>query len=256
MQGFRFLIYRILNGLFILYNIRIREKFITYGEHRIKYIFSPNKSKKLVVVFSGFHPKSARYNYMLSLKKYKYNKLFILDDFGANGTGSYYLDCVDNSQIEKAIIDLIKRIKEQHNIDELFFVGSSKGGYAAINFSLNFPDSTVIAGAPQYYIGSYMKVREYNVANKFILGENYTDEALVQLDNRLKQKIENSPNKPIIYLHYSDSEHTFSEHIKDLISDLENVGISVIKDIDHYKTHAGVAKAFPPFLQKTLNNLS
>lgn len=76
---------------------------------RLRYIYEDNHADKLMIVFSGFSPQKPMYNYMRTLKNVKtINKLFILDDFGYQG--SYYLkeDGLDTPQL--LVIELVKKI--------------------------------------------------------------------------------------------------------------------------------------------------
>lgn len=60
----------------------------------LKYLFDRSKkSKELVVVFSACTREGikARYNYVRTLKRFRVNKLFILDDFANDQRGCYYL---------------------------------------------------------------------------------------------------------------------------------------------------------------------
>lgn len=77
---------------FLLKMKRQQKVFPFYGR-KIKYLFEPNDSPILIVVFSSFPGKwrKARYNYVSTLSKTPANKLFILDNFGYRKKGSYYL---------------------------------------------------------------------------------------------------------------------------------------------------------------------
>lgn len=58
-------------------------------QNRLKYILQKNGSSTLIISFSGFPGNIApSYNYIRTLSGIKYDKLFILDDFGFRG--SYY----------------------------------------------------------------------------------------------------------------------------------------------------------------------
>ena len=66
--------------------IAVNEKLF---QGKVKYLFQRNGSKTLAIVFSGF-PVNEKpvYNYVKTLKNWKADKLFILDDFAYKG--SYY----------------------------------------------------------------------------------------------------------------------------------------------------------------------
>lgn len=60
----------------------------TYRLRGIKYLFENHSSDVLLVVFSGFS-ETPVYNYVKTLKSFKCDKLFLLDDFAYRG--SYYM---------------------------------------------------------------------------------------------------------------------------------------------------------------------
>ena len=227
------------------------KKFVSNGV-LIKYHFHPcKKSKTLVVVFPACYANKAQYNYMRTLSSFKCNKLFLLDDFGTNHQGCYLVE----DQVEKCCIELIQSIIDSisYPLEKIFFVGGSKGGYSAINYSLRIPDTIVIAGAPQYYLGRYLN-KENTIPNLEYLLHGVIDETgIKELDYRLKELLSTTTIKPKkIYLHFSDNEHTYEEHIRDLLADLYSAGIPVVKDVLKYESHSDVATFFPPYLIKTL----
>ena len=177
---------------------------------------------------------------------------FIKDDFGEDKTGNYLAE----EKSEHVVISLIDSIIKQKNIRDLFFIGSSKGAYEAINFSFHFPQVTVVAGAPQYYLADYLKKCNALSALQDILGESYSQVSFEKLNKRLKEKIESYPNVPhAIYLHYSNKEHTYAEHMKDMIEDIRKRGIVLNEDVCDYPTHSELANFFSPFLKNKITEL-
>ena len=98
--------------------------------NRLKYLFKRNKtSDELIVVFSGFPGDDvAKYNYVRTLSGVPCNQLFILDDFGWQKKGSYYLGENGDFYVEKMVLELIQMLKDQYKINRLITAGSSKGG--------------------------------------------------------------------------------------------------------------------------------
>ena len=58
-----------------------------------------------------------------------------------------------------------------------------------------------------------------------------------------------------VYLHYSDQEHTYEEHIADLISDLNRVGIDVRENIEKYTIHRELKYYFPVYLSESIKHI-
>lgn len=199
-----------LKSILIKMSILFTEKKYNCSNGRsIKYILERNDSDKLVVIFSGFpgNKESARYNYRRTLKNINFNKLFILDDFGYENRGSYYI-CENNDFfIEDGVISLINRVKAELDIKETIFLGSSKGGYASLYFGIKYGSEYIISGAPQYYIGDYLNTEKHKNILKSIVG-NITSNNINYLNNILRNEIITSINRPKIYIHYSEKEHT------------------------------------------------
>lgn len=203
------------------------------------------------MAFPACGPK-AKYNYARTLKPYDCWRLFIKDDFSENHRGNYLVE----ENTEALVLVLIHDIIEQQGIRRIIFVGSSKGGYEAINFSFHFKDVIVVAGAPQYLLGDYLNRPEQMPNLIDIVGEPVTSMSINTLNNRLRNKIRNSSFIPkAIFLHYSNEEHTYREHISYLIDDLRHRGIELHEDVKHYGSHMDLVHYYPPYLIKILREL-
>lgn len=229
---------------------------------RLKYMYFPADETKpdyanfLMVGFQGCHDKQARYNYVRTCNTLNIHRLFIKDDFAPNGRGSYYLGEHGQYNVERLVHDMVQSFMEKLQPEKTLFIGSSKGGYGAINCGIEFEKSIIIAGAPQYRLGTYLDkpVNRPNLID--IIGE-YTPEKIAELDVRLEQKIQANPYalSQTCYLHYSDREHTYEKHIKDLLCDLKASGMSVMEDIADYSEHGDVGKYYPNFLTATIRSM-
>lgn len=234
------------------------KKFFNDGV-RLKYLFDYKKnSDNLIVIFSSCTRKGvkARYNYVRTLKDVDDNKLFILDDFAEDKRGCYYLGHYPEYKVEKATYNLIEKIKNKVNAKKIIFCGSSKGGWACLNFGLKDfgVKNTIVCGAPQFYLGDYLK--SFEVMFPFIKGNNNAEEVIEELNTHLLKTITDNEHKDTdIYIHYSDKEHTYKEHIEDLLSALKKEKYNVIEDAWHYEDHSEVAFYFPTFLHDTVKSL-
>ena len=129
-------------------------------------------------------------------------------------------------------------------------------------YGLRDPGATVIAGAPQVYLGKYL-LSEYEKPDgnhdllPYMAGSPGNIEILTLLDNLIPKAINNleSPSDVTIYLNYSSLEHTFNEHIKDLINMFKSKSIKYELKVDSYTNHSDISKHFPKFLLKTLNEM-
>jgi hypothetical protein len=77
------------------------------------------------------------------------------------------------------------------------------------------------------------------------------------LDHYLENRIRTSQFKDsaMIYLHYSDKEHTYPEHIVHLLAELRDNNVKVVQDVADYTNHSDISFYFPDFLSKTVKTL-
>jgi hypothetical protein len=218
-------------------------------------MFIPKRSSKtLIIVFSGMDPKRASYSYINQLNDTKHNRLYILDDFGDDILGCFYLGINEKFQVEQAVQCLIKEIGQAHQIEKYVFCGSSKGGYAALNFGIEYPDAAIICAAPQYRLGYYLTCRRSPKLLHVIAGEKTSQEFLDALSRRLFDKLVASADhfRGKIYLHYSNVEYTYNGHVQYLLQDLEKYHYNYDTDCMDYPLHDDVGIYFPAYLRQSL----
>lgn len=238
----------------------------TYGENwPIKYMLldeSRGLSDDLVVVFSSCTRKGmpARYNYVKTLSQIRCAKLYILDHYGPEGRGCYYLGKHGDRQVCDNTAALIEEVKASTGAKRIIYCGSGKGGWAALYFGISDPNGLVVAGAPQYHLGQYF-VSEAKKPNgnkellPYVLGDNLSDAGIANLDILVRSKIMKGASSQTVFLCYSDCEHTYEEHVKPLCFDLEVVDRKIISDLRHFENHNDIGKYFSPFLYDTIRNL-
>lgn len=223
---------------------------------RLHYLLQTNRrSDTLVVCFSGFgNGGAAKYNYINTLKSVNANKLFILDNFGYNHQGSYYLGEQGDFFLPNMVISLIKKVQKERKINHVVMVGSSKGGSAALFYSIKMEAEACIIGAPQYFIGDYLSIDKHLPILEGIMG-NTLSESVDRLNRVMSDCVRDaSLQKPTVYIHYSPKEHTYPEHIVDMIGELESCGYTVVEDSEYeYTEHGDVAKYFPKYLLSVLS---
>lgn len=229
----------------------LHEKKFSYQGVDLRYMFEKNpQSESLIVIFSACTRKgiTARYNYVRTLSAIGSNKLFILDDFAEDKRGAYYLGKNLGNEIEQACKALISEMMIKHACKKLLFCGSSKGGWAALNLMCEFPQSVAIIGAPQYRLADYLLAPALEKCQKYVMPE-LNQKSVDYLNSYLSNKLlKAKEDKHYIYLHYSDSEHTYDEHIKYLLEDLKQFGYAYSLDVKQYSDHWDVSKYFPDYL--------
>lgn len=237
------------------YLMKFKQKTYTGKMYDIKYLVEFNKkSNDILIVFTACTKKGqkARYNYIRTLEGIKCNKLFILDDFGFDGRGAYYLgknkDFAIAIDVEKLIDEICKEVKAEKEI----YIGSSKGAYAALYFGMGRKNTSIVAGAPQYRLGNYLYLPSHRNILNYIMGDESKEsinKLNILMENRLKNN-ENNGNS--IYLHYSNEEETFKSDIEPLIEALNNLNIKKKYDIHRYKNHSDLTLYFPKYIKDTL----
>ncbi len=233
----------------------IQRSVITESGKKIKYIFKKqNNDNNLMVVFSAFSDPPAKFNYIRTLKNLKTNKLFILDEWGRSDyPGVYYLGEHGDYSLKEEIIKFINHIVSDIGSNcQISTLGSSKGGWCALYYGMRLSANTIIAGAPQYYLGNYLDCEFHQKTFNIMTGDDIGKDKDT-LNNLLPELIANYKNKIIIYLHFSDSEHTYFSHIKNLYEDLvNNDNFHVVADIQHYRSHGDVGEYFSTFVKEVL----
>ncbi|WP_163654758.1 accessory Sec system protein Asp2 [Listeria sp. PSOL-1] len=239
-------------------------KLISKKEHgergvSLQYLFKKKKAHdRLIVIFSAFPRPGmpATYNYLKTTQSLNADKLFILDKFGYNQVGGYYLFHFGAKSPEDMVTSLIQKIVKRKKYKEVIFIGTSKGGYAAMYYGLKLKADAVIAGAPQYLLGNYLTdIPEKRKTLLGMTGGNH-EFSVPYLNRLIKDRILNKESQQTkFYLHYSTVEHTYDEHISFLLEDLKKNGYQVFEDKRDYEKHQEVAIYFPPYLKETLQNL-
>lgn len=226
---------------------------------KLEYKFVEEKnSSNLVVVFSGYsnHPeKKAIFNYINSLKDVNENKLFILDDLGYEGRGCWYIGENGTNNVAESVNRLILKIIKDYGINKenIILVGTSKGGFASIYFSLVYGYKNVIAGAPQIKLGNYLN----NLNNKEILKSMVNKE--IDLDkeiNRLNELISNKgcDDKFNINIYCGLQDLHLKNHLEPFIIEtynkINNVNVQIIEG-----NHASIGTFFKDNLSTLVKNL-
>lgn len=232
-----------------------KQKIYKGEKYNIKYVFEENKnSKDVLIIFTACTKieQKARYNYVKTVDSFECNKLFILDDFGFDFRGAYYLGKDKDFAIEKDVNSLIDKITEKINAEKMIFIGASKGGYSALYFGLSRKNSIIIAGAPQYRLGSYLSLPGHKNILEYIMGDT-SKESIKFLDKLMENVIDfNRENNNSIYLHYSNKEETYESDINPLINYINKYNFNKHYDIHDYKNHADLTRYFPAFIKNTL----
>lgn len=177
----------------------------------------------------------------------KIDKLFILDNFGCRG--SYYWYENGDNYVENLTQGLIRQILRK-GYEKIYTAGSSKGGTCAIYYGLIFGASDIFAGACQYHIGTYLDTENHRKVLEGMMGKKVERDDIIKLDLKMKNIIKKFSNtSSVIHLCYSIEEHTYHDHIVDMIKELKNNNIKYFEKIDKYTNHGENGFFFSKYLK-------
>lgn len=180
----------------------------------VNFIYKPHNSNRMIVMSPGakskeFIPEYQRISYLDSIES---NVLIFSDptwDFGSKigwmqGTPDFYA-------IE-LIVRIIDNILSSVNY-ELYFFGSSAGGFTSINLASYFENSTAIAINPQTNILDYNQKQYVNslIVKNFMMTEEEYDTKFFGRHNLINVLIRNKLPKIYYFQNISDEKH-YKEH--------------------------------------------
>lgn len=239
------------------FKVLLAQKTFIYDDIEVKYLYSDVKnSDSLVVVFSACTRQGikARYNYVKTLDNINCSRLYILDDFGPDGRGSYYLGHMPEFKELEAVTALINKFINWKRPDQLLFCGSCKGAYAALNIGTSFSNSIIIIGEPTYRIATEFSLE--GELMQYWMGEVNKDNIDIidyYLTNRLKQN--SLKDTQTIYYYYSNVDEYIDRHTKPLLSDLKSFGYNVFETVGEFTRHGELGIYFAPFLKNNVKQI-
>jgi len=218
----------------------------------LKYIYKVKKQADvLVVVFSACTRPGlkARYNYVKTLDGMDCNRLYILDDFGYDQRGSYYLGHMPEFKEQEASVSLIQKVIKDTKPRKVLFCGSCKGGYGALNIGSRFENAVMIVGEPTYRIATEFKLAEGLL--RYWMG-NVTEENMEFVDNYLENQLMNNPyiDSQKICFFYSEKDEYVELHTSPLLQTLYGAGYDFEKEPAQFEAHADLGLYFPEYLKK------
>lgn len=182
-------------------------------DEKIKYVFERTEgSNHLIITFSSGAPNKSTnlhpYHYVKLAREFNCNRLFINDNLGKRGT--YYLCEKMNFDVSETVCLLIKQICKDNMIsyDNVFLLGSCKGGTAAIHIALKLNFGTVFAVLPQFRIGSYIDAYAKDVAVDMM--GIYGAQEIKVLDEYIPNLLNNKKNTTIhVLVSENDADYEF-----------------------------------------------
>ena len=135
--------------------------------------------------------------------------------------------------------------------NKVYTAGSSKGGTCAIYYGLQLNVTEVFSSACQYHVGNYLNKEHHRKILEGMMGKNYCKEDVERLNNELPTMIKNNAHSTtFVHLYYSEGDHTYQDHIIDLIKDLQSADIHISRTVDDYVNHDDNGLFFQKYLKE------
>ncbi|WP_457962726.1 heparinase II/III family protein [Arthrobacter sp. D1-29] len=221
------------------------------GSVSLNYLQVPASSamgqSKLAVVFTAIHqPGDFTFNYKKSVDTTGVHALYILDDFGDQG--SYYLSDHGDLSIFDATQALIARELDRLGLtaSDLITAGSSKGGTAAILHGIAAGAGHIIVGAPQVKIGSFLQVPHPNML-EFMMGDT-SDRSVNVLDAVVFEAIDDMLDSTRLSILVGEADHHYKNHVLPLKSHAENCQKQLDLTVLPGLPHAEIGAVYRQFL--------
>lgn len=202
----------------------------------------------LVFVFSAMMAVGDfSYNYKTTLDSVRARVIYLLDDFGDQG--SYYLQEHGNLDIfdtvQKFIASKIEEFSE--STSGVFFLGSSKGGTAAIIHGRKFENARIIVGAPQTRIASFVSKPHPNVL-RYMTGADQIEGA-AELDGYLFDPGCFPPNRSRITILVGKADHHYKNHVLPWMEFARSAGLDASMVALEGTPHSEIGAAYRKFLK-------
>ncbi|WP_169332142.1 heparinase II/III domain-containing protein [Corynebacterium lubricantis] len=229
-----------------------------FAEKPVNYLFEyfgdDEQIKELAIVFTAVGQKyDFTYNYRASMKKFKGAVVYILDDFGDQG--SYYLASNRNMAEFRSVQSLIKQLVHDLNLtfNDVISIGTAKGGSAALLHGVTLGIRQVLVGAPQYKIGSFLKNPHPNIL-RYIAGGT-TDADVSWLNQTAFTLLQSGTRTTKVSILVGKGDHHYRDHVVPLVDDLHMLGYAPELLLLPGTTHSELGGVFRGFLENLNNSI-
>ena len=221
----------------------------------VNYVLKEGKDQKdyLIVMFTGFGEQ--KYSNISTLDNIDCHKLFIADSYGPHG--SYYIGRGMSFDFESSVAALIFYISRKLGVaqENIICGGFSKGGSAALYFSLKYNLGHGVAGAPQIHIGNYIKDSSPETAN-YLLGSGEEWEGNLKKSNGLILELLEEDSLVNLHIFTSEKDNHFQPHIMPFLEKTEAHEKKVnMTQMNELHSQGDLAKVFPDYFLKKLLNI-
>ncbi len=225
------------------------------GERSLTYLLEEPHSKhgetRLCVVFSAIGaPWDFTYNYRSALTDVDAYRIYILDNFGAQG--SYYFADHRDTSIFNAVQGFLREMGDRLGVrpEDITLVGSSKGGTAALAHGLKLGVGRILVGAPQFLPGSYLRGAGPGILT-FIAGDD-SPESVAWLDKMIPNSIGNSVAQTRITVLVGANDSHLHVHVQPFMAFARAARLEASEMVVDDLSHQDIGRAFAPYASDLL----
>lgn len=227
--------------------------------NKVKYRFyEDSESDYLIVCFAG-NGNVPAYNYIGAFSGIKANRLYIKDDFSKKtfNNSVYYVGTNRKNEVMKYVSNLISKVSEQFGIphEKIILTGTSKGGYAAILYALEYGYRTCVVGSPTLYLGNSLLLEGNFRDQASVISGGIKNENITWLNNTLLNRI-NKSNGCDIHVVIGEGELRYDKHLLPFIdASKSNDKLRIHAQVKNFSSHDDIGKVYPPYATKKLRDI-
>ena len=179
------------------------------------HIFLNESSKKLVLLFSAMNMKAGQFNYKQAGRTLDENVIFLNDT-----SNQWYQEGIESlGDTFKTTIETIKQWIKVLNIEEVYTIGTSMGGYAAIQYGIHL-NAKILSFATRTILNTPHSKSKSKIKPSTQI-----------ICNDLRTIVNDSKEDIFLLCGESDPQDVFSAS---LLKDYKKVKLISLKGVDHY----------------------
>ena len=208
-------------------NLRSGESIVDLpsGKLRVRYKPSTTDRPSVLVIFSGIRPLGTVDFSGTSSKIFRNDIVWVYDEFGDNGSSTYYIAERKTFTPAERISELISGLSTSWGItpSEFVFAGFSKGASAALYHGLRLNVGGIVAVAPQIRIASYAQTYWPSIYTMMTANDKKFSDFLDEIITRqIKDAAAHNSRTPV-YLITSRSDVQYNSEVAPVLDTMHSL---------------------------------
>lgn len=202
---------------------------------------------ELVFVFSALSdPGVFTFNYRRPLAGSRSPRVFVLDDFREQGV--YFLAENRSLRVFDAVQEFIRGRVAEAGVSpyRVRFVGTSKGGTGALIHGLTFGSGTIVIGAPQWNIGTFLATPHPGMVRAIAGGR--TDADVAWLNAQTDRIVAESTFRGTVTVLVGERDHHWEGHVQPMVRALRARDVVTHVLLGRGTQHGDIGPAFSQWL--------